>query len=433
MNFRSAAPIIVSFALTACSIELFAPPATLTPTVTLSPTITSTPTLTPTATPTFTPTPFPTPVGITFNFDDGVSLGQQGAIRQGIALAQQYFGESGATSVYAFSSLDKLTEEYASRNRIFVNNPAAISFRKDFEERGVIGKATLGIIYFYIADYWGRAPLASRLETVAHEYFHTVQRNSSNLLEGEGAYWLIEGSADWAAYRAVSTYGFVDLDYVRRRTIDRTRGLLSPLSSMETLDGADQEDDLGKYTLGYLASEYLASLVGEEALLHRYWSGLRFSPGWRAGFQATFGMSLKEFYAKFEEYRRAQFPPYCGKVGDPLPKDAPILTIDLYQQSAPGSYAIVSDSSYVPYVFCMKGYRLASLTSSQMNLAFKLPSRNSSVNLCGGNCIIVSMSPSMSAGPYRFSIELPDGRKAEAKFDHTVPSGTATLTLTPKP
>jgi hypothetical protein len=199
---------------------------------------------------------------------------------------------------------------------------------------------------------------------------------------------------------------------------------------MEELSETNMEDESARYTLGYLASEYLAALAGEDAITEKYWTALQYIPNWPSAFKSTFGLELDEFYARFEEHRNKQFPPFCGAVGDPLPTNsASAFSVKSDRQYAPGSFAIVSNAKYVPHTFCVSGFRITSLTSTQWNRAFTLPDQYSGLYSCGGNCLIVSMRPDAPTGSYTLAITLPDGRKAETQFDHVGTSGTPT----PKP
>ena len=72
----------------------------------------------------------------------------------------------------------------------------------------------------------------------------------------------------------------------------------------------------------------------------------------------------------------------------------------------------------IPYVFCMTGSRLNELDASQKNQAFKLPHPSALRTSCGANCIIIFMGRELTKGNYTLGFELPDGRKAQAQFQH---------------
>jgi len=70
------------------------------------------------------------------------------------------------------------------------------------------------------------------------------------------------------------------------------------------------------------------------------------------------------------------------------------------------------------YVFCAQGIQFGLLTDDASYRVTKLPTGGVGWSSCGGNCIVVYLQPSTPAGNYAFALEFPDGRRAQAAFDH---------------
>jgi len=112
------------------------------------------------------------------------------------------------------------------------------------------------------------------MRLATHEYFHEIQftlsgRNSQVL---PGPDWLIEGSADYESFRVFAEdYHLEEFQRERNISKDLTWGLQNPLSSLESMDQARAEDSKAAYTLGLVASEFLAKNYGEENILSKFW------------------------------------------------------------------------------------------------------------------------------------------------------------------
>lgn len=397
-------------------------------------TLTITPTTTRTATPTRTSTPtlpaLPTPTGVTFKFDEGVPQDQRDTIIAGISMARAFLGESRPMTVIAFADLNGQMDEISR----YFNEPRTSSRLRSIQQYLQADRANAypHAMFFPMSKTWMARLQEERLRTVAHEYFHAVEGFLTNTdpFNYSVPAWLYEGSADFAAYRAMAKYGYYDLAQVHRDRIERTRGIVSPLSSMEIVRLAEREDLSAHYWFGYLADEMLTEIGGEQAVLRKFWENYPKYPGWQLVFKATFGITEEEFYKRFEETRRAQFPPYCGNQGEyatPAPNDP--FAIKLVRQDGPGVVVFpltlftLAQQPLYSYTFCATGYPLVTLTDSS---AYKYPPRAGVVR-CGGNCFTLYFLTN-AQGTYTFAIELPDKRRAEVQFDHLVPS-----TPTPKP
>lgn len=266
---------------------------------------------------------------------------------------------------------------------------------------------------------------------MAHEYFHSLQKFIAKRSNGEeiAPIWYLEGGAEYESYRVIESLSLANKDQVDKEKTQLSRGLLMPLSSMETKKGALANDERAVYALGYMATEFLALNFGEGTVARKFWETRSTVATWQEAFKATFGISIEEFYQRFEQYRAAQFQPYCGQVGEPPAADLAIQFVRRF----PAGVTTIQDRrmSYAPnigYVFCFKGMQFGLLDNDQQNAALVRPHTASGWLPCGGNCVIIYMAPSVSPGAYTAGITLSDGRHAENSFEHTLGDGTSTPT-----
>jgi hypothetical protein len=142
----------------------------------------------------------------------------------------------------------------------------------------------------------------------AHELFHIVQDNLSGLGMNMGPdhpkaipTWLIEGSANYYGLYVANRMGFNDYKEGRssRSWYDYKNGPQVPLAKY---------NDFSKdpYTIGQLATEYLVASAGFESLINIF----KFSKTektFSAAFKKAVGLSLDEFYLKFESSRSLMY------------------------------------------------------------------------------------------------------------------------------
>lgn len=398
-----------------------------TPVFQASPTRRPLPTLTPAVTPTLPKLNLPS--GVTIKYDEGVPAVERELIQNAMALAREVYGDTGTFTVYAYADENALLDQVAKNLNVPRNDPRVApilyrSFQMHFDQGGLVTER--GIVYVSVINAWRIQTFRDKLSALTFAYFNQVESNLAGT-DPLTSPWFDYGILKWAQNRALLKYGYADPDQFRREAIQRSRGVLNTLSQMEDEKNADLEDPSEKRLLGYLALDFLAkNYGGEDVVFRKFWENYPKYPGWRGAFQPTFGVTLDEFYAKFEAYRRTQFPSYCGAVGSfspPAPNAA--LELKFVRQDPPGSitFSDFPATSVVPapvaYTFCASGYSLNSLQN--MNAAMKLPPQSLDWYPCGGNCIIVYVPQSVAPGTFTFAIELPDKRRAEAQFQHSIP------------
>ena len=143
--------------------------------------------------------------------------------------------------------------------------------------------------------------------TFAHEYFHILQHDPYNaryLTSGPhrdpAPFWLMEGGAMYASARYDDHRGHQSYEQTRRNFEHTTTRITEKLS--EALVAGSN----APYILGFFASEWLAYQRGERALLE-YFTIRNNHATVEETFEATFGLTLEEFYEEFAEWRAGGF------------------------------------------------------------------------------------------------------------------------------
>ena len=170
------------------------------------------------------------------------------------------------------------------------------------------GEATTNELTVIIACY-GRDAIDSG--TFTHEYFHTLQsqryrqRYDANAFEREkdqAPGWLLEGSPEWVRY----TY----MDSIRAGVYADVRaiGVAAAARNAETLPDARLYLQSGMHAaLGFLATERLTDRFGDASILEYFTQRALHATSAQA-FEATFGLTLDEFYDEFAAWRAEGFP-----------------------------------------------------------------------------------------------------------------------------
>jgi hypothetical protein len=145
-----------------------------------------------------------------------------------------------------------------------------------------------------------------RIHVLAHELTHIVQYE---LAEGKlaGDLWLIEGSADWVAYRVLEVLGLDTMS--RRKDLKiaqvRQEQERTPLSEMITAqDWQALNSRYGSaipYAQAFLATDMLISQRGLSAVMD-YFRRVPHATDLSENFQAVFGMELSTFQQGFTAY-----------------------------------------------------------------------------------------------------------------------------------
>jgi hypothetical protein len=243
---------------------------------------------------------------VTFRFDPDVSPEFLSRVSGYVLEAQTQVGDSGLVTLHVYSNLD----EYVRENTAVTNRPAD-RVRGNIEQGG--GAEALQRIMFLYEPSQGARPPDQLRSTVLHEYFHTVQFFRSGYKRAQGGdspRWLFEGTAVYVQFRTAEALGYnpppanVSPTYAvnrMRKVTNVKRANYGPLSAFESPGTAAEGG--GAHDLGYVAADFMATRFGTEGLMNQYWVALAKSD-WKAAFLSTFGLSVEDFYAEFEAYRK---------------------------------------------------------------------------------------------------------------------------------
>jgi hypothetical protein len=224
-------------------------------------------------------------------------------------------GEFPLPRVYAYSTPDQLAEAMS----ICVNETAALlGFRNLWQNSGTIAVAFSGNFFIYAGGpHWKDVALAQVVQTVAHEYFHVLQRELtkfpgppqtdptspvvSNCLGAgldRGPTWLTEGSAEMFGWLTVASAASVDLRLIREAYSRNTfEGSLKDFEeALRFRSSADHS-----YPIGFLATDYASK--GRMAPVFEYYRLVGKGVPWKDAFARSFGITIEYFYEQFEAYR----------------------------------------------------------------------------------------------------------------------------------
>ncbi|MEL6677676.1 MAG: hypothetical protein AAFQ51_03150 [Pseudomonadota bacterium] len=147
---------------------------------------------------------------------------------------------------------------------------------------------------------------AAHTKIVMHEFAHGLQidHHSSHPDHYRLSNWMREGMAEYFAYRAMIEAGLVDASAVERRLFEACIRTAIMGQSIR-----DLEDPRGRFwpgDIGFLAITGLVELApnGADDLL-AYVRSLGQGTGRDAAFEASFGLSLEEFYDTFDTWRES--------------------------------------------------------------------------------------------------------------------------------
>lgn len=221
-----------------------------------------------------------------FSVDEDVLASDETMIREGLRLAEDFaVNELEIEPLYGVSveirarNIDQNFVAYATNHRITIQTGHPL----------------------WIDTY---APLR-RQQNPIHEYFHLVQEKlteTSLTLQNAGPVWMVEGSAEYFGWQALSDADVVDADDVR--TYHLANVVLSEqMGSLEHYETGNELFSFGSsYSLSALAIEMLVEDVGITSLADFY-ASLNDVSSWQEAFTDSFGQSPVTFYAAFEERR----------------------------------------------------------------------------------------------------------------------------------
>ena len=231
---------------------------------------------------------------VSYQFADGVSDADRSYVREGLALASDYFTATFGMTVQNPVTVNVLNEPLAGRSsdeaamhtiRIFATEESGwLKYETPLSRRGVLAHE----LFHVLQDEWAPAKWAQAYRT----------RDKLPII---GPIWLMEGSAELVAYKALVAKGLVPYGHV---TLCFTNSVVynnpPALQDMETSDGF-YVPNVPTYRLGALAVDYLTANRGV-ASLRTYFEQVG-AGSWQVAFQTAFGMDISTFYTQFAQYR----------------------------------------------------------------------------------------------------------------------------------
>ena len=164
-------------------------------------------------------------------------------------------------------------------------------------------------------------------KVMAHEYFHSYQTSHAVRMRGGsdgapfdqvanvGPVWLMEGTAEYAAVRISSLEGWMDWDGQMRARMEISLKELADYPNLSIENNATRAQKANNeavsaglghaltYELAVWAVAFAISISSHDAVMVNYWDDLE-TYGYELSFQRNIGVSLNEFYQKFNEFRQ---------------------------------------------------------------------------------------------------------------------------------
>ena len=167
------------------------------------------------------------------------------------------------------------------------------------------------------------------ISLLPHEYFHLVQLNLADNVEGQHwnygfeeaknsfPHWLVEGSANFIASAVASIY--LDGKYSDFRKQSLSNRPTGPHMANALVDyeirtpNQGWNDGLYSYNIGHIATEYIVASIGFKKFLE-IWKDYAVTKNFYLSFERVTGISTITFYSKFESARQSlRIPPVTWK------------------------------------------------------------------------------------------------------------------------
>lgn len=162
------------------------------------------------------------------------------------------------------------------------------------------------------------------LTLLPHEYFHLVQINLADNIEGAHwnygedyaknsfPHWLVEGSANFVASAIVANARNSKYEATRRCCYSI---MANALVDYEVVTSNQEWDDIrsSSYDMGHIATEYIVASIGFQKFLD-IWKDFSNTRNFYTSFERVTGRSVSNLYADFESARESlRVPPVTRK------------------------------------------------------------------------------------------------------------------------
>jgi len=248
--------------------------------------------LVPTALPTLVPpTPTPRPA-VVFTFGPEVSAKDASDIQDGVARMRTYLAGTlrgdAVSSVTVIASLPGSSVPLPPMPAACCTfNPAIGTISLNVADRAWLSTSYQAGIYYHT-------------KIVSHEYFHAWQ-SALGCMGGSGptTAWLLEGGAEFYAYRPLISSGLLLTGGVHEGEV----GAVRPGQTLQSLELQAPSAE----GLPYLAIERLVSRSGESSY-RAFCAAVGAGTAWQVALSSAFGISAQDFYADFGRWQAAGFP-----------------------------------------------------------------------------------------------------------------------------
>ena len=347
-------------------------------------------------------TPTPGPPRVTFLVDPDVPADHERDIRDGIAMADQYF----ATSFGAM------------RTRPFSVQVRWAGPREPESGDGCCyadGSRSVKIHFHVSAEFWSKSPVGTgriaHLKSTIHEYTHLWQGEPG----GKGCFqhagvgnvtpnWIIEGMAEFAAYDALRSEGLLtDTQVGDLREGTRTGRTVVPL---QTLESPRWSSNIDAYGVSRLAVERLAQAAGTQGIA-RFCGLVGGGVPWEIAFNQVFGLPKAEFYTAFDAWMSAR---QAQRTEGPI-------SLRFIEQLPVGS--VPGPPGAIPVAFDVTGTDFSALTREEAGRLVAAPYWGWTST--PRHRLVVFLGPSTPPGQQELIIRLPDGREAKVTYQLAAP------------
>lgn len=256
-----------------------------------------------------------------FRFGPDVDVATARDVREGLTDIADYFtaafGDALQTpgTIYVSADAKWLTDAYVAHIK------AGEGIRRGKMEHfsGCHGgEAGYGFMFMcsksdvFDGDWFGSGRLAQRTFAMAHEYFHMLQYERAvgslagccsgiNTLKTVGPQWLVEGSAEYVAFRLLGDSKRMNFKREIAWHTQKAAEVTSSLEAMQTQEGFYAEPKAS--SAGMIAAHLLAESAGLAAL-GQFYTELGARKDWVAAFEAAFGMTPEAFSERYEAHIR---------------------------------------------------------------------------------------------------------------------------------
>ena len=240
----------------------------------------------------------------------GVSDAQENTVRNGLSDSFQYFGRAfgyqfkGPANAYVSSDPTFLATAMVRERRI--SNWLAEATREWTNNRE--NEAAYQHLLMRSSGSAFRNGRSDVQRMLAHEAFHLIQyelvgAKSRSCCDQErvsvvGPTWLMEGAAEYAMFRHQADVHGQNLS----RMLSRSRAIAQQYrNSLANLEVGNQFYAVrDSYSIGAFATHMLLEIAGQSSV-PQFYLALRRSGNWKRAFESAFGLSVEEFYLRFDE------------------------------------------------------------------------------------------------------------------------------------